>query len=148
MATSSLSLRDRRLTAACASGGSQDHLPIQYCLPQTHPSEVLRHIKHWGGGCLARPSANGSQPGLAAPLATVLLKNLKGKIKNSDLDLAALVLHKATPLVTLTEARMAAPRSGSDNNPTVSWSTREASVINPVAVDLLNIHAIQSRYFS
>ena len=42
---------------------------------------------------------------------------------------------------------MAAPRSGSDNTPTVSWSTREASAINPVVSDLLRIRALHSRQF-
>ena len=40
---------------------------------------------------------------------------------------------------------MAALRSGSDNTPTVSWSTREASTINLVVADLLRIHALHSR---
>ena len=42
---------------------------------------------------------------------------------------------------------MAPPRSGSDNTPTVSWSTREASIINPVVVDLLRIFALHSIQF-
>ena len=42
---------------------------------------------------------------------------------------------------------MAAPRSGSDNTPTVSWSTHEASMINPVVADLLRLRALHSRKF-
>ena len=42
---------------------------------------------------------------------------------------------------------MAAPRSGLDNTPTVSWSTREAPAINPVVADLLRICALHSCQF-
>ena len=42
---------------------------------------------------------------------------------------------------------MAAPRSGSDNTLTISWSTHEASMINPVVADLLRIRALHSRKF-
>ena len=41
-------------------------------------------------------------------------------ITNSDLKLAALVLHETTLLEAVPKTRMAAPRSGSDNTPTVS----------------------------
>ena len=64
-------------------------------------------------------------------------KNPKGTLTNSDLDLVALVLHKATLLETYPEATMAALLMGSDNTRTVSWSTREASTIKPVVSDLL-----------
>ena len=73
--------------------------------------------------------------------------NPQGKITNSDLELAALVLQEATLLEAVPKARMAAPRSGSDNTPTVSWSTHEASMINPVVADLLRIMALHSRKF-
>ena len=66
---------------------------------------------------------------------------------NSDLELAALILHEATLLAAVPEARLAAPRSGSDNTPTVSWSTKEASTINPVVADLLRLCALHSRQF-
>ena len=42
---------------------------------------------------------------------------------------------------------MAAPRSGSYNTPTVSWSTSESLMINPVVADLLRIPALYSRNF-
>ena len=43
---------------------------------------------------------------------------------------------------------MSATRYGSYNTSTVFWSTREASTINPVIVDLLFIHALHSIHFS
>ena len=42
---------------------------------------------------------------------------------------------------------MAAPRSGYDNTPTVSWSTCKALMVNPVVVDLIPIRALNSRKF-
>ena len=42
---------------------------------------------------------------------------------------------------------MAAPRLGSDNTPTISWSMREESMINPVVADLLRICALHSKKF-
>ena len=71
--------------------------------------------------------------------------NKEGTITNSDLEIAALVLHEATLLMAVPEARLAAPRSGSDNTPTVSWSTKETSTINPVVADLLHLRALHSR---
>ena len=41
-------------------------------------------------------------------------------ITNSDIELAALVLQEATLLKAAPKPRMAAPRSGSYNTPTVS----------------------------
>ena len=73
--------------------------------------------------------------------------NREGTITNLDLELAALVLHEATLLAAVHDARLAAPRSGSDRIPTISWSTKEASTINPVVADLLCLHALHSRQF-
>ena len=73
--------------------------------------------------------------------------NREGTITNSDLELAALVLHKATLLAAVPEARLPPPHSGSDNTPTVSWSTKEASTINPVVADLLCLCVLHSRQF-
>ena len=67
------------------------------------------------------------------------------KLINSDLELAALVLCEDILLGAFPEARMVAPRSGSDNTTTVSWSMRGTSIINPVAKDLLRIHTLHSR---
>ena len=73
--------------------------------------------------------------------------NGEGTITNSNLELAALVLHEETLLAAVPEARLAAPHSVLDNNPTVSWSTKEASTINPVVADLLCLRALHSRQF-
>ena len=73
--------------------------------------------------------------------------NPQGKITKSDIELAALVLQEATLLEAVPKASMTAPRSGSDNTPTVSWSTHEASVINRVVADLLRICVLHSRRF-
>ena len=77
----------------------------------------------------------------------VSLTNLGGNITNSDLELAALVLHEATLLAEVPTARMAAPRSGSDNMPTVLWSMCKALTINLVVAELLCICALHSRQF-
>ena len=71
----------------------------------------------------------------------------KGTIANSDIELAALFLQEATLLKAVPMACMAAPRSDSDNTPTVSWSMCEASMINPAVADLLRIRALHSREF-
>ena len=84
-------------------------------------------------------------PDIIAELVSPI--NPKGTIKNSDLKLAALVLHEATLLLAVPTARMAAPRFSLDNTPTVSWSTREASAIKPVVTDSLFICALHSRQF-
>ena len=74
-------------------------------------------------------------------------RNPEGILTNYDLELSALVLPEATLLEMCPEATMAAPLSGLDNTPTVSWSTWEASTINPVVAFLLRICALHSRYF-
>ena len=57
---------------------------------------------------------------------------MEEKITNSNLELAALILHEATLLAAVPTARMTPPRSRTDNIPTVLWSTHEASTINRV----------------
>ena len=100
---------------------------------------------------MARPLQLREGSGVAPPLATRhhrrprLIDNRDGTITNSDLELATLVLHEATLLAAVPEARLAAPHSGSDNTPTVSWSTKEASTINLVVTDLLCLRALHSR---
>ena len=71
--------------------------------------------------------------------------NLKGTLKNSNLELASLFLRDDTLLEAFPEACMAAPCSRSDNTPTVSWSTCEASTINLVVSNFLRIRALHSR---
>ena len=77
--------------------------------------------------------------------ALILDSNPGGTLTNSKLKLAALVLHEATHLDVCPEANIAAACSGLHNTPTVSWSTWEASTINPVVADLLRIGPLQSR---
>ena len=79
--------------------------------------------------------------------ALVLEKNPGGTLTSCDLKLTALFLHKAALLGVGPDANMAAPRSGLDNTPTVSWSTWETSTINPVVVDLIRIRALHSQIF-
>ena len=74
--------------------------------------------------------------------------NPEGKLTNSDLDLAALVLHEVTHLTAVPKAHLSSPRSRSGNITTILWSTHEASTIYTVVVDLLSIHAIHSRQLS
>ena len=84
-------------------------------------------------------------PGIIADL--VSLTNIEGNITNSDFELAALVLRKATLLAAFPTTRTAMQCSGSDNTPTVSWITRKALAINPVVADLLRICVLHSRQF-
>ena len=79
--------------------------------------------------------------------ALILVKNPGGALTNSDLKLSDLVLHVDTLLDVCPDANMATPRSGLDNTPTVSWSTREAYTINPVVADLLRIRTLHLRKF-
>ena len=60
-----------------------------------------------------------------------------GPITNSDLELAALILQEVTLLKAVHKACMDAPRSGSDNTTTVSWSRRKSLMINLVVANLL-----------
>ena len=77
----------------------------------------------------------------------ILAINPEGQLTNSNLEITALILHKATLPTAVPEERMAAPRSGSDNTPTVSGSTRKDFMINLVVDDLLCIHTHYSRQF-
>ena len=80
-------------------------------------------------------------------VALISDKNPEGNLTNSYLEVSSLVLHEATLLDTCPEAKMAAPHLGSDNMPTVSWNTQDASTINPVVADLLHICMLHSRQF-
>ena len=80
-------------------------------------------------------------------LELFLSANLKGTLKNSNLELDVLVLHEATLLAAVPAAHMAMQCPGSDNIPTVFRSTREASTINLVVSDLHRIHALHSIHF-
>ena len=56
-------------------------------------------------------------------MALVLDNNTWGALTNSDLKLAALVLHEAALLDVCLDANMAAPFLGLDNTRTVPWIT-------------------------
>ena len=110
-------------------------------------------IKVGGGGVWLNTSGSGTSlvwrhpwpPGIIAALISD--RNPEWTLTNSDLEIAALVLHKSTLLKICPETTIAAPRLGSENTPTVSWSTREALTTNPVFADLLCIRALHSRQF-
>ena len=51
-------------------------------------------------------------------------KSRGGAIIHYHLDLSTIVIRESIILVAFPEASIAAHCSGSDNNPTVSWSTR------------------------
>ena len=72
----------------------------------------------------------------------VSFDNPQGRITNSDLELAALVLQEATFPFIFPSPVWRAPFTGSDNTPTVAWSFRESSTINLVVADLLRIRAL------
>ena len=127
----------------------------------THLAEVVRREPTHMGFCddsglragivWLDPSLSGNDlvwrhPWLADIIADLVSStNREGTITNSNLELAALVLHEATLIVAVLEARLSIPRSGPDNTPTVSWSTKEASTITPVVADLLRLRALHSR---
>ena len=77
----------------------------------------------------------------------VSFENPRGRITNSDLELAALVLQEATFPFVSKDAAWRAPSTGSDNTPTVAWSFRESSTVNPVVADLLRIRSLVNRQF-
>ena len=84
------------------------------------------------------------------PLLADIIVNLvsstirERKITNSDLELAALILHEAILSTAVPDARLAAPFSGSNNPPAVFWSTKEALT---VVVDFLCLCAVHSKQF-
>ena len=77
----------------------------------------------------------------------VFENNPGGTITNYNIKISTLILRKATLMSEIPKAVMASPLSGSENTPTVSWSTREVSTIDLVVVDLLRICALHSIQF-
>ena len=55
--------------------------------------------------------------------------NTVGALANSNLNITAFVLHEATLLEVCPDANMDEPNSGSNNTPTVFWSTRDNTYI-------------------
>ena len=74
--------------------------------------------------------------------------NREGTVKKFDLELAALILYKATLLTAVPEVRMATPCSGLDNTPTFNWIKRGVTTINLVVVELIRIRALHSIQFN
>lgn len=74
--------------------------------------------------------------------ALVSFDNPYGTITNSDLELVALVLHVATFPLMCSVSLWRASSTGSNNTPTVAWSFKEASGINPVVEALLRVHTV------
>ena len=71
--------------------------------------------------------------------------NPHGWIANSDLELAALVLHEAIFPSLSAHPAWRAPTIGSNNTPTVSWTFKEVVTINPIVDDLLLIRSSTNR---
>ena len=138
-------------------------LALQSASRPTHLAEIIRQEPTHLGFCEAsglgagevwlHPTRTGQNLVWQLPWPPDIVDNLvsstnpQGKITNSNLELAILVLQEATLLEAVPKASMAAPRSVSDNTSTVSWSTNEESIINPVVADLLRIRALHSRKF-
>ena len=101
-----------------------------------------------GGGVWLNPNADGVHHVWRLPWPAdikadlVSLDNPSGHITNSDLELAALVLHEATFTTICNSSAWRAPLTGSDNTPTVAWTFKEAATINPVVANLLRIRSI------
>ena len=68
--------------------------------------------------------------------------NPEGTLTNSNLELAAPVLHETTLLKMCPEVTMAAPRLGWDNKPTAYWIIWEELTTNQVVADLFRICAL------
>ena len=103
-----------------------------------------------GGDVWLDPNGNGThfvwsfQRSADIQADLVSFDNPKGGITNSDLELAALVLHEATFPKVCKTAAWRAPLTGSDNTPTVAWIFKEASTVNPVVANLLCICSISN----
>ena len=129
----------------------------------THMAEIFRRKPtHLGfcdasglgaGGVWLDPSRSGKDLVWHHPWPSdIIVKivsstNRDRMITNSNLELVEIVLHEAILLAAVTDARLAAPHSGSDNTPTASWSTKEFSTINPVVAELLRLRALHLRQF-
>ena len=68
--------------------------------------------------------------------------NPHGRITNSDLELAAMVLQEVTFTFVSANLEWRSPFTGSNNTPTDTWTFREASTVNPVVADLLCLRSL------
>ena len=77
----------------------------------------------------------------------VSTNNPHGRITNSDLKLASLVLQEVMfPFVSDTP-EWRSPFSGSNNTPPFSWMFQEASTLNPVVYDLIYLRSLVNHQF-
>ena len=124
----------------------------------THLAKIIRrkptHLGFFnasglgGGGVWLDPPSLGKDLVWRHPWPEDIISNLvsskkrEGTITNSDMELVGLVLYEATLLAAEPDSSLAAPNSGSDNTPTVSWITKEAPTINPMVAGLLRIRTL------
>jgi hypothetical protein len=75
----------------------------------------------------------------------VSFENPKGQVTNSDLELAASVVHHdiAAHNFAISERTIS---SGSDNTPTVSWQTKGSTTTTSAPAYLLRLQALHQRY--
>ena len=73
--------------------------------------------------------------------------NPHGRITNSDLELAALVLQEATFTFVSANPVWRAPFTGSDNTPTLACTFRETSTVSPVVADLIHLRSLVNLQF-
>ena len=71
--------------------------------------------------------------------------NPKGRLTNSDLELAALVLQESCFPAVCSTHLWHVLATGSDNTPPISWTFHEASTVNPVVADLLRLRSSHNR---
>ena len=71
--------------------------------------------------------------------------NPLGRIKNYDLEIAALLMQESFPPGIFLTHHWHTPTTGSDNTPTVSWNFCEYYHMNPVVVDMLHLRSIWNR---
>ena len=77
----------------------------------------------------------------------VSTENPHGRITNFDLEFTALVLQEATfPFVSANPVWQV-PFTRSVNTPTVAWTLRGASILNPVVSDLLRLRSLVNHQF-
>ena len=74
--------------------------------------------------------------------------NPHGRITNSGLELAVLVLQEATFPFVGTNPEWRASFTGSDNMTTFNWTFWGASTVNPVVADLLRLRSLVNRQFN
>jgi hypothetical protein len=130
----------------------------------THISELTQQILHYTGYCDASAwGAGGVWFGAKNPLSPIVWRvqwpkditdavvsdrNPKGRITNSDLEMAGVLLQETVLEARLGHAAMQGVQMaiGSDNSPAVAWTTRMASRSqSPISYRLLKGFAMRQR---